>query len=103
MYPSLLIVIIFFIVSLDLFASDNQSFERNFQKIGKKIDQAAKKGKELGSTIGKEAKEGLQEVKETAQEIKERPWKDRITSAFNDLGSGIKNAWASLTGKKDRN
>ena len=93
-----------FFVTSSLAATEANTFEQSFQKIGKKLDQAKAKGKE----IGQEAKQEFQEIKAKGEDAGEKAlkeskeartdWKKRLKGAFTELGVGMKSAWKKLTG-----
>ena len=95
-----------FFVTSSLAATESNTFEQSFQKVGKKLDQVKAKGQE----IGQEAKQELQEIKakgadageKVLEETKEArtDWKKRLKGAFSELGAGMKGAWRKLTGEE---
>ena len=84
-------------------SSDERSFETRFQQIGKKLDEATSKGKELGA----DARRELEELKAAGEkagrdaknesQAKSQSWSNRFKSAFQELGVGIKNAWNKIS------
>lgn len=87
-------------------ATDTNSFEKSFQNLGKKLDQAKAKGQE----VGQDAKEEWQELKAKTEKVttvaKEETkearddWSQRLNGAFTEFGAGIRNAWSKLKGEK---
>lgn len=91
-------------VTSSLAATESNTFEQRFQKLGKKLDQAKAKGEK----IGQEAKQELQELKALSEDAgakaleesseARKDWKKRFSAALSELGVGMKNAWQKLKG-----
>lgn len=89
-------------------ATEENSFEKSLQNFGKKLDEAKAKGEKLGTEVKKEWKEIQSKTDQaTGQladqiadktEAKGKDWTTRVKGAFNELSTGVKNAWNKLNG-----
>lgn len=86
-------------------STQENSFEKNFQSFGKKVDQAKAKGEKLGTEAKKEWKDIQAKTEKAADNItdkteaKGKDWRTRVKGAFTEFGSGVKNAWNKLNGE----
>lgn len=82
--------------------SNSDSFEKSFQNLGKKLDQAKAKGVEVGEDAKREWRELKAKTEQAAADTKEKrnDWSERLKGAVTELGAGLNNAWAKLKGEK---
>ncbi len=85
-------------------STEDNTFEKSLQTVGKKIDQAKAKGEKLGTEAKNEWK-AIQAKTEKATddigektEAKGKDWGTRVKGAFTEFGAGVKNAWNKLKG-----